>query len=169
MQNVKSLTSAQLQFIVNKAKAWTADALIHTGSPETEMVIAAEELIEQGFELHDDTEQELVVDVETTYRIMETYDKFSISFFDLVLDLYTEELGGIINVNDIQWDTDGEEVDLPQNMQLMPRDIGMSAQELKEMYEEDSCLDIENYMLDVLADYLSDETGFCHEGFSIAA
>lgn len=46
----------------------------------------------------------------------------------------------------IQWDTDGEEVDLPEEV-LIP--FGM---------EDDK---------EAVSDYLSDSTGFCHKGFSI--
>lgn len=43
----------------------------------------------------------------------------------------------------IQWDTDGEDIDLPTEMDI-PADI------------EDE---------DEISDYISDETGFCHFGF----
>lgn len=45
----------------------------------------------------------------------------------------------------IQWDTDGEDVELPSEI-LIPDD----------MIDEDE-----------ISDYLSEQTGFCHKGFSI--
>lgn len=48
----------------------------------------------------------------------------------------------------IQWDTDGEEVDLPDSMEIP-----------KSIWEEGDIEDI--------SDWISDETGFCHDGFSL--
>lgn len=53
-------------------------------------------------------------------------------------------------ITDISWDTDGEDVDLPEEMEIdVPDDLNS--------YEE-----IEEY----ISDKLSEETGFCHLGFS---
>jgi len=51
-------------------------------------------------------------------------------------------------ITDIDWDTDGEEVDLPAVV-VVEKDIG-----------RDDVVD------DILADYLSDTYGFCTYGFS---
>ena len=53
----------------------------------------------------------------------------------------------------IQWDTDGEDVDLPEEM-----DVEVPV-ELVDAGDEDA---IEEY----ISDYITDETGFCHNGFS---
>ncbi len=54
-------------------------------------------------------------------------------------------------VTDIEWDTDGEEVDLPEELTItIPED---------EELEED---EVEGY----ISDKISDETGFCHFGFN---
>ena len=57
----------------------------------------------------------------------------------------------------IKWDTDGDmEVlnELPMEM-IIP-------DKLEEMYKKDK-----EYALDEITDWLSDETGFCHDGFEI--
>jgi len=52
-------------------------------------------------------------------------------------------------VTDIQYDTDGEEVDLPTELEIeVPNDL--------EGQEAD----------DFISDKISDVTGFCHKGFS---
>lgn len=58
---------------------------------------------------------------------------------------------------DIKWDTDGDmEVlnDLPMEM-IVPY-------ELETMYKKDR-----EYAIEEISDWLSDETGFCHDGFEI--
>lgn len=50
-------------------------------------------------------------------------------------------------VYNIKWDTDGEEVDLPQEMRISVHAIGDD--ELEEF----------------IADEISNITGFCHDGF----
>ena len=57
----------------------------------------------------------------------------------------------------IKWDTDGDKEvfnDLPTEM-IVP-------DELEKMYKKDK-----EYALDEISDWLSDETGFCHDGFEI--
>jgi hypothetical protein len=57
----------------------------------------------------------------------------------------------------IKWDTDGDmEVsnELPTEM-IIP-------DELEEMYKKDR-----EYALEEISDWLSDETGFCHDGFKV--
>ena len=57
----------------------------------------------------------------------------------------------------IKWDTDGDKDvynELPTEL-IVP-------DEFEEMYKED-----EEYALDEISDWLSDETGFCHAGFEI--
>lgn len=57
----------------------------------------------------------------------------------------------------IKWDTDGDmEVfnELPTEM-IIPN-------ELEELYKKDR-----EYVLEEISDWLSDETGFCHDGFEI--
>ena len=57
----------------------------------------------------------------------------------------------------IKWDTDGDmEVlnELPMEM-IIP-------DKLEEMYKKEK-----EYALDEISDWLSDETGFCHDGFEI--
>jgi len=53
-------------------------------------------------------------------------------------------------VTDIDWDTDGEDIDLPSELEI---DI------LDDMDSED----IEDYV----SDSISDITGFCHYGFTL--
>lgn len=57
----------------------------------------------------------------------------------------------------IKWDTDGDKEvlnDLPTEM-IVP-------DELEEMYKKDR-----EYALEEISDWLSDETGFCHDGFEV--
>lgn len=53
----------------------------------------------------------------------------------------------IVEVRNIQWDTDGEDLDLPRTMRVK-LDPG----------------DQENWE-DLVSDEISDQTGFCHFGF----
>lgn len=58
----------------------------------------------------------------------------------------------------IKWDTDGDKEvfnELPTEM-IIP-------DELEEMYKKDR-----EYALEEISNWLSDETGFCHDGFEIA-
>ena len=57
----------------------------------------------------------------------------------------------------IKWDTDGDKKvfnELPTEM-IIPN-------ELEEMYKKDK-----EFALEEISDWLSDETGFCHDGFEI--
>lgn len=57
----------------------------------------------------------------------------------------------------IKWDTDGDKEvlnELPTEM-IIP-------DELEEMYKKDK-----EYALEEISDWLSDETGFCHDGFEV--
>lgn len=63
----------------------------------------------------------------------------------------------MLKAKNIKWDTDGDmEVfnELPTEM-IVP-------DELEEMYKKDK-----EYALEEISDWLSDETGFCHDGFEI--
>ena len=57
----------------------------------------------------------------------------------------------VFTVSNIDWDTDGEEIDLPDEMTVNVKE--------DEQLEED---EIEQY----ISDKISDETGFCHFGFN---
>lgn len=52
----------------------------------------------------------------------------------------------------IEWDTDGEDIDLPSEIEI-PEDIARD-------YDEDTDDD-------TISDYLSDVTGFCHYGYQL--
>lgn len=63
----------------------------------------------------------------------------------------------MLKAKNIKWDTDGDmEVfnELPTEM-IIP-------DELEEMYKKDK-----EYALEEISDWLSEETGFCHDGFEI--
>lgn len=53
----------------------------------------------------------------------------------------------------IKWDTDGQDVDLPT-------EIIIEISEEKEAHLDDY------EKVELLSDYITDETGFCHKGFS---
>ena len=57
----------------------------------------------------------------------------------------------LINVTDIKWDTDGEEVDLPDEEQI---NLDISNESDWDEIEEE------------IGNYLSDTYGFCHDGFT---
>jgi len=54
-----------------------------------------------------------------------------------------------VTVTDIKWDTDGEDVDLPTEMVIEVPE-GMDKEEADEF----------------VSDEISNQTGFCHKGFS---
>jgi hypothetical protein len=54
-------------------------------------------------------------------------------------------------VTDIKYDTDGEEIDLPKELEI-------------EVLEE---LETEDDFFDYISDEISNITGFCHNGFSV--
>ena len=56
----------------------------------------------------------------------------------------------LININ---WDTDEEDVDLPNEVEI--------PNEIIEGFND------EEELLDYLSDWLSNEYGFCHDGFNI--
>lgn len=61
----------------------------------------------------------------------------------------------MLKATNIKWDTDGDmEVDLPTEM-IVP-------DELEKMYKKDR-----EFALEEISDWLSDEIGFCHDGFEI--
>lgn len=63
----------------------------------------------------------------------------------------------MLKATNIKWDTDGDmEVlnELPTEM-IIPN-------ELEELYKKDR-----EYALEEISDWLSDETGFCHDGFEV--
>ena len=65
-----------------------------------------------------------------------------------------EQVDSQINVHiyDIKWDTDGEEADLPT-------EIDKTFDGYKDITDED--------LLDEISDWLSDEYGYCHDGFQV--
>lgn len=54
-------------------------------------------------------------------------------------------------VTDIKYDTDGEEIDLPKELEI----------------EVATEFEIEDDLLDYISDEISNITGFCHKGFKI--
>ena len=57
----------------------------------------------------------------------------------------------------IKWDTDGDK----EVLNKLPTEM-VIPDELEEMYKKDK-----EYALEEISDWLSDETGFCHDGFEI--
>jgi hypothetical protein len=56
-------------------------------------------------------------------------------------------------VNNIKWDTDGEDVDLPTEIIV---ELDAETEEHRDNYEK----------IELISDYITNETGFCHKGFS---
>lgn len=57
-----------------------------------------------------------------------------------------------MKANNIQWDTDGENVALPEEI-VIPDEI--------------ASMDDEDEREEAVSDYISDLTGFCHAGFEL--
>lgn len=57
----------------------------------------------------------------------------------------------------IKWDTDGD-IDI---LDSLPVEMKIP-DNLEELYKDDK-----DYALDEISDWLSDETGFCHDGFEV--
>lgn len=69
-------------------------------------------------------------------------------------------------VTNIKWDTDGDQ----SVFDYLPQEIMLPEQFSKENYvDEDSRFGEaeRNAMLDDISDWLSDQYGFCHDGFEI--
>lgn len=64
----------------------------------------------------------------------------------------------ILAVKDIQWDTDGEPVDLPSEVYITERYIAKTGEVEHGASEEE--------VFDMVADWLSDAYGWCVFGFS---
>lgn len=62
---------------------------------------------------------------------------------DAILDMLSDNVFKAVNID---WDTDGEDVDLPKEV-VIPKSIASDE--------------------DAISDYLSNLTGFCHRGFSV--
>lgn len=69
----------------------------------------------------------------------------------------TEEL--VFVVTDIEWDTDGENDDLPTTINVPIRELLYDGEDLDDVSIEE--------LKERVGDYISDETGFCHFGFTI--
>ena len=77
-----------------------------------------------------------------------------------------------MKVYDIKWDvTDGTEEMTPEKIEetlvMLPKEIELPEEFNKENYMEDGEFD-EDAWLDEISDWLSDEYGFCHDGFKIS-
>lgn len=73
-----------------------------------------------------------------------------------------------VNICDIDWDTDGEGVKLPKEMEyVFDKDDLIHHKILKPTEDGKLLLDEEN-LGEELEDMLSDDFGFCHNSFSIS-
>lgn len=70
-----------------------------------------------------------------------------------IIDSKNKVIESKLIVTNIKWDTDGEDIDLPKEMEV----------ELPEYIDETDEDEVDEYV----SDYISDETGFCHYGFDI--
>ena len=101
-------------------------------------------------EPHDDDSKVLVnidyIDGESNVWVSVKRDKLS------VISLVSFQ--GLLNVHiyDIKWDTDGETVDLPT-------EVDHTFDGYNDIADED--------LMDEISDWLSDEYGFCHFGFQV--
>jgi hypothetical protein len=65
-----------------------------------------------------------------------------------------------VEVTDIEWDTDGEEVDLPTEIKVeIPTSILI--------YRFEDSQDLEQEIDDYVSDEISNISGFCHTGYNI--
>lgn len=68
----------------------------------------------------------------------------------------------MLKIKNIKWDTDGDKevfASLPQEIDFDENKLHLECKPSDECYEDE--------LLDAVADWLSDEYGFCHGGFSI--
>lgn len=63
----------------------------------------------------------------------------------------------MLKATNIMWDTDGDN----EIFEKLPKEMFVP-DELEIIYEEDK-----EYALEKISDWLSDETGFCHDGFAV--
>lgn len=89
-----------------------------------------------------------------------TYGELCEGMRNYSLTCYDKELGELITyaevqVTGIEWDTDGAEVDLPTEMDIQFSELNISDDV---SYDE---------LVDEISDYLSSNTGYCHNGFSL--
>jgi hypothetical protein len=90
-----------------------------------------------------DFEDDMIV-VSTIYHIPEVSERATVdAIFNHIQEINTTPVAR--KAVQIDWDTDGEDIDLPTEIDI-PAEVD----------DED------------VADYLSDQTGFCHFGFQIA-
>lgn len=63
----------------------------------------------------------------------------------------------MLKAKNIKWDTDGDK----EVLNALPTEM-IVPDELEEMYKKDR-----EFALEEISDWLSDETGFCHDGFEV--
>ena len=75
-----------------------------------------------------------------------------------------------MKIYDIKWDvTDGTEMtqeEIEETLAMLPKEIELPEEFNKENYMEDGEFD-ENAWLNAISDWLSEDYGFCHDGFKI--
>lgn len=76
-----------------------------------------------------------------------------------------------MKIYDIKWDvTDGAEEMTPEEIEetlaILPKEIELPEEFNKENYMEDDEFD-EDAWLDEISDWLSEDYGFCHDGFKL--
>ena len=132
---------------------------VYESSKVTEVTELTQEQASYWFDFEDEKKNNAL----RVFGTDKTYGELCEGMKDYSLTCYDKELGELITytevqVTDIEWDTDGEEVDpliLPTEM-----DIPFS-----ELYISDDVSYDE--LVDEISDYLSNSTGYCHNGFSI--
>lgn len=67
-----------------------------------------------------------------------------------------------MKLTNIKWDTDGDQ----EIFDSLPQEVEVPLRFSEENYMEDEECN-ENEMLDDISDWLSDEYGFCHDGFEV--
>lgn len=77
-----------------------------------------------------------------------------------------------MKVYDIKWDvTDGTNLSTPEEIEetlaMLPKELELPEKFDKENYMEDGEFD-EDEWLDAISDWLSEDYGFCHDGFKIS-
>ena len=77
-----------------------------------------------------------------------------------------------MKIYDIKWDvTDGAEEMTPEEIEetlaMLPKELELPEKFDKENYIEDGEFD-EGAWLDAISDWLSEDYGFCHDGFKIS-
>jgi hypothetical protein len=68
-----------------------------------------------------------------------------------------------MKATNIQWDTDGQDITLPKEIEIPDLIASCGSEECEEQKKGQPCSLVE----EAVSNYITDETGFCHNGFDL--